>query len=81
MRESDAPIVIGPVEAGPVVPALGLLLPPLLHAARTPAHSATAPMAMAFLENQGRLDLNARFLLPRCSGFCGAGPVEDIGAL
>ncbi len=54
MRESDAPIVIGPVEAGPLAPALGLLLPPLLHAARTPTDSATAPMAMAFLENQGR---------------------------
>ncbi len=63
VRESDAPIVIGPVEAGLVVPALGLLPLPL-HAARTPTDSATAPMAMAFLENQGRLDFTTRFLLP-----------------
>jgi len=57
VRESDAPIVIGPVSAGALAPALGLLLPPLLHAARAPMASATAPMAMAFLEDQGRLHL------------------------
>ena len=57
MRESDAPIVIGPVSAGALAPALGLLLPPPLHAARAPMASATAPMAMAFLEDQGRLHL------------------------
>ena len=56
-RESDAPIVIGPVSAGALALALGLLLPPLLHAARAPMASATAPMAMAFLEDQGRLHL------------------------
>ena len=69
VRDSEAPIVIGFELAGdelaaPValaeleVPAelllLLLLLPPLLHAARTPTESATAPSAMAFLENQGR---------------------------
>jgi hypothetical protein len=57
-RESDAPIVIGPVSAGALAPALVLLLlPPPLHAARTPTDNATAPMAMAFLEDQGRLHL------------------------
>src|ERR1700691_1477476 len=42
-----------------VVPAelLLLLLPPLLHAARTPTQSATAPSAAPFLENQGRCAL------------------------
>jgi hypothetical protein len=33
------------------------LLPLLLHAARTPTESATAPTATAFLENQGRCAL------------------------
>jgi hypothetical protein len=64
VRERDAPIVIGASAAGPAAPALGLLLLPL-HAARTPTESATALIAMTFLENQGRLDLTARFLLPR----------------
>jgi hypothetical protein len=36
---------------------------------------------MAFLENQGRSDLNARFLLPRRSIFFRVEPVRDIGAL
>jgi hypothetical protein len=36
---------------------------------------------MAFGENQGRLDLTARFLLPRRSGFFGVEPVAAIGAL
>ena len=63
-------MVIGAVEADAeplalvLAPALELLLL-LLQAARTPTESATAPTAMAFGENQGRLDLNARFLLPR----------------
>lgn len=34
-----------------------LLLPLLLHAARAPTASATAPTATAFLENQGRCAL------------------------
>jgi hypothetical protein len=37
-----------------LVVVLGLLLLPLVHAARTPTESATAPNATAFLENQGR---------------------------
>ena len=41
----------------PVELLLLLLLPLLLHAARTPTESATAPSATAFLENQGRLAL------------------------
>ena len=45
--------------ADPVEPVLAveLLLLPLLHAARTPTESATAPSATAFLENQGRCAL------------------------
>ena len=58
-----------------------LLLLLLVQAARAPTESATALMAMAFLENQGRLDLNARFLLPYRSGFFGIEPVSDIGVL
>src|ERR1700722_13633723 len=61
--------------AGLGVPAelllLLLLLPPLLHAARTPTESATAPSAMAFLENQGRgaLTPGSSFLIGHdCSG-------------
>lgn len=60
MRDSDAPIVIGAafaelvgLELAPVLELL-LLLPLLLHAARTPTESATALSAMTFLENQGR---------------------------
>jgi hypothetical protein len=46
------------VLAVPVVPeVLLVLLPLLLHAARTPTESATAPSATAFLENQGRCAL------------------------
>jgi RecA/RadA recombinase len=75
-RESDAPMVIG----ADVVDAVAELLPEaladgdvlvlvlllllLVQAARAPTESATALRAMAFLENQGRVDLNARFLLP-----------------
>lgn len=93
MRDSDAPMVIGADEADAeplalvLAPALELLLLLLLllplQAARTPTESATAPMAMAFLENQGRLDLNARFLLPRrsISIFFGVEPVGYIGVL
>jgi hypothetical protein len=40
-----------------VVVLLLLLLPLLLHAARTPTESTTAPTATAFLENQGRCAL------------------------
>jgi hypothetical protein len=58
-----------------------VLLLLLVQAARAPTESATALMAMAFLENQGRLDLNARFLLPYRSGFFGIEPVSDIGVL
>ena len=48
--------------AEPVAPVLPvelllLLLPLLLHAARAPTASATAPTATAFLENQGRCAL------------------------
>ncbi|MGH3267812.1 MAG: hypothetical protein ACRDN1_01895, partial [Trebonia sp.] len=51
------PMVIGVAFAEVLALALGLellLLPLLLHAARTPTESATALSAMAFLENQGR---------------------------
>jgi hypothetical protein len=46
-----------PLEVVPAAELLLLLLPLLLHAARTPTESATAPNAAAFLENQGRLAL------------------------
>jgi hypothetical protein len=59
VRDSDAPMVIGVAFAEVLALAPGLvlellLLPLLLHAARTPTESATALSAMAFLENQGR---------------------------
>jgi hypothetical protein len=66
VRESEAPIEIGAVDAGdellaaPVglaAPVELLLLLLLLHAARTPTESATAPSVTAFLENQGRCAL------------------------
>src|SRR3984957_19283102 len=69
VREREAPMEIGAEDDGEVLaeqlglvdPAelllLLLLLPPLLHAARTPTESATAPSATAFLENQGRCAL------------------------
>ena len=44
-----------PAEA--VLPVELLLVLPLLHAARAPTASATAPIATAFLENQGRCAL------------------------
>jgi hypothetical protein len=69
VREREAPMLIGaedddpladeladPVEVVPVeVVPVELLL--LLHAARTPTESATAPSVTAFLENQGRCAL------------------------
>lgn len=41
------------VLAGDAAPVELLLLPLLLHAARTPTKSATAPSTTAFLQNQG----------------------------
>ena len=92
VRESEAPIVIGVELAGDELAApvelaglelaavlLLLLLPPLLHAARTPTESATAPSAMAFLENQGRgaLTPGSSFLIGHdCSG---SGPPDASG--
>jgi hypothetical protein len=48
---------------------LGLLLLPLVHAARTPTDSATAPSVAAFLENQGRgaLTPGSSFLIAHAS--------------
>ena len=66
--------------AGAVVPVeLALLLLPLLHAARTPRESATAPTTTAFLENQGRgaLTPGSSFLIGHdCSG---SGPPDASG--
>jgi len=52
-----------------LVVVLGLLLLPLVHAARTPTESATAPSAAAFLENQGRgaLTPGSSFLIAHAS--------------
>src|SRR5580693_2010874 len=72
VRDSDAPMVRGPVELlgemvlpmPPPMPLLSLLLLPL-QAARTPAEStARALTAIAFLENQGRSGRTPGFLLP-----------------
>ena len=70
-------MVIGAEDDGPLADALAAgpveLLPPLLlHAARAPAASATAPSATAFLENQERFALTpgSSFLIAHySSGF------------
>ena len=73
-------MVIGPDDVmAPVVEPVLVLLP--LQAARTPTESATALIAATFLENQGRLYLNARFLLPSRSGIFRVEPIGDIGML
>src|SRR6185437_7237335 len=53
----DEPLAGALADPLEVVLAAELLLLLLLHAARTPTQSATAPSAAAFLENQGRLAL------------------------
>ena len=62
-----------------LVVVLGLLLLPLVHAARTPTESATAPNATAFLENQGRgaLTPGSSFLNRSCL----SGENEPVGWL
>src|SRR5579871_2695544 len=51
----------------------------LVHAARTPTESATAPSVTAFLENQGRGALTPGSSFLNCS--CFSGGIEPVGWL